>query len=150
MSEDVVIRRAGTADLEALLPLVRGYREFYGRPADSTREREFMRGHLERGTSIVLVALIGEAFAGFAQIFPTFNTVRPTPALILEDVFVQPHRRGSGIATALLERALDFARETGAAGMFLETAHDNLTAQRVYERSGWKREDRFYKYNAPL
>lgn len=150
MSEDVVIRRAGAADLEALLPLVRAYREFYGRPADSTREREFMRGHLERGTSIVFVAQIGEGLAGFAQVFSSYNTVRLAPALILEDIFVEPRRRGSGIATALLERALGYARETGAAGMFLETAHDNLTAQRVYERNGWTREDRFYKYNAPL
>lgn len=150
MCEDVVIKRAGTADLEALLPLVRAYREFYGRPGDAAREREFMRGHLERGTSIVFVAHIGETLAGFTQLFPTYNTVRLAPALILEDIFVEPHRRGSGVATALLERAVHYARETGAAGMFLETAHDNLTAQRVYERNGWTREERFYKYNAPL
>lgn len=150
MTEDVVIRRAGTADLEALLPLVRAYREFYERPADAAREREFMRGHLESGTSIVFVAQMGDALGGFAQLFPTYNTVRLAPALILEDIFVEPHRRGNGIATALLERATGYARETGAAGMFLETARDNLTAQRVYERNGWTREDRFYKYNAPL
>jgi predicted GNAT family acetyltransferase len=34
--------------------------------------------------------------------------------------------------------------------MFLETAMDNVTAQRVYARAGWSREGRFYKYNAPL
>jgi len=83
MSEDVVIRQAGAGDLEALLPLVRAYREFYERPADERREREFMRGHLERGTSIVFVAQLGDALVGFTQLFPTFSTVRLAPALIL-------------------------------------------------------------------
>lgn len=150
MSEKILIRRAGTSDLEALLPLVRAYREFYERPADAERERAFMRGHLERGTSIVFVAQAGDALVGFTQLFPTYSTVRLAPALILEDLFVEPHRRGSGIATALLERAVAYARETVAAGMFLETAYDNVSAQRVYERNGWTREERFYKYNAPL
>jgi len=49
-----------------------------------------------------------------------------------------------------LERAAGYARETGAAGMFLETAYDNVTAQRVYERNGWTRENQFCKYNSPL
>jgi ribosomal protein S18 acetylase RimI-like enzyme len=49
-----------------------------------------------------------------------------------------------------LERAAAHAREIGATGMFLETAMDNQPAQRVYERAGWTREGRFFKYNAPL
>jgi ribosomal protein S18 acetylase RimI-like enzyme len=87
---------------------------------------------------------------GFVQLFRTWSTVRLGPAFVLEDLFVEPAARGSGIADALLERALAFARERGATGMFLETALDNERAQRVYERNGWKREGRFLKYNAPL
>lgn len=146
-----VIRRATIDDLELLLPLVRGYREFYKQSHDAAAERAFMTHHLSSGSSIVFIALDehGDA-AGFTQIFETFSTVHLSSTLILEDLFVAREARGTGIASALLAAAVTYACESGASGMFLETAMDNATAQRVYERNGWSREARFYKYNASL
>jgi ribosomal protein S18 acetylase RimI-like enzyme len=147
---EACVRRASVADLEGLLPLVAAYREFYKQAADEPRERELMTDHLARGTSVVFVACLGEKIAGFVQMFQTLSTVMLGPQLILEDLFVDPAARRAGIASALLERAAAHAREIGATGMFLETAMDNQPAQRVYERAGWTREGRFFKYNAPL
>jgi ribosomal protein S18 acetylase RimI-like enzyme len=147
---EVGIRRATIADLDDVLPLVAAYRVFYGQAADEPRERELMTDHLARGSSVVFVACFGEGVAGFAQMFQTFSTVKLGPQLILEDLFVAPAARRHGIAAALLDRCLAHAREVGATGMFLETAMDNEAAQRVYERTGWTREGRFLKYNAPL
>ena len=144
------IRRAREGDLEALLPLVRGYREFYKQTHDGASERATMAGHLRDDTSTVYLAWNGERAVGFVQIFAYASTVRLAPSLVLEDLFVATDARGSGVATRLLERALEHARRIGAAGMFLETAMDNATAQRVYERCGWVREGHFFKYNAPL
>jgi ribosomal protein S18 acetylase RimI-like enzyme len=76
--------------------------------------------------------------------------VRLAPVLILEDLFVEPEHRMHGVARSLIHAAVAYARETGAAAMFLETAVDNERAQRVYEREGWRREEQFHKYNAPL
>jgi ribosomal protein S18 acetylase RimI-like enzyme len=84
------------------------------------------------------------------QLFKTYSTVHLANAWILEDLFVAPQFRRRGIAEALLSAALKHARDDGASSMFLETAYDNETAHRVYERAGWTREERFYKYNAPL
>jgi len=98
----------------------------------------------------VYLAWDGERAVGFVQIFAYQSTVRLAPTLILEDLFVQPGARGTGVASMLLERALEHARAAGAAGMFLETAVDNAPAQRVYERCGWVREGHFLKYNAPV
>jgi ribosomal protein S18 acetylase RimI-like enzyme len=145
-----VIRQADLGDLEVLLPLVRGYREFYERPHDARHEREFLERHLRDRTSTIFIALRDERAVGFVQMFGTWSTVHLAPSFVLEDLFVEPQARGSGAADALLERALEHARESGAAGMFLETAADNEHAQRVYERNGWTREKRFLKYNAPL
>jgi len=145
-----MIRKAGLGDLDALLPLVNAYRAFYKKAADPDGTRSFMQARLEKGTSIVLLAQLNAAVAGFAQIFETFSTVRLAPMLILEDLFVDPAQRGAGVGTALLQRAVEYAKERGAGGMYLETAQDNATAQRAYERAGWTREDEFYKYNAPL
>jgi len=146
----IEIRSARAGDLEALLPLVRGYREFYKQTHDAARERAVMEAHLRDGTSAIYIAWGDERAVGFVQIFAYHGAVSLAPTLILEDLYVHPDARGRGIATMLLERALDHARAAGAAGMHLETALDNATAQRVYERCGWAREGRFLKYNAPL
>ncbi len=146
-----MIRRATLDDLDSLLPLVRGYREFYKQAHDPAAERDFMHRHLSAGSSIVFLACDDlEQAIGFAQLFQTFSTVHLRSALILEDLFVAPPARGGGTASALLEAAIQYARQSGASGMFLETAIENTAAQRVYERNGWSREARFYKYNAPL
>ena len=45
-----------------------------------------------------------------------------------------------------MQRAQEFAQETNASGLMLETAVDNHTAQRLYEGLGWKRDNEFYRY----
>lgn len=151
MAGDAIeIRRARVEDLEALLPLVRGYREFYKRTHDARGERATMEAHLRDGTSAVYVAWDGGVAVGFVQLFHYVSTVCLSPTVILEDLFVAGGARGRGIASSLLERGLEYARSVGASEVHLETAVDNFVAQRVYERCGWTREARFLKYNAPL
>ncbi len=148
---DVNILPATLADIDSLLPLVTAYRTFYERPADTQREREFMTERLENRSSALFIARdCDDRIVGFAQLFQTWSTVWLGPSLIFEDLFVVPDARRSGVATKLLERAVAYALEIGAVGMFLETAMDNATAQAAYERAGWTREQRFYKYNATL
>lgn len=146
------ITRATVDDLEALLPLVTGYRVFYEREPELAGERAFVERNLRDGRSTIFLArdAEGRSTVGFVQLFQTHSTVCLGPQLILEDLFVIPEARGGGAAMKLIERAEAYAREIGAVGMFLETAMDNETAQRVYERAGWTRENRFYKYNAKL
>ena len=145
-----MIRLATIADLDALLPLVQAYRVFYQREPDAQRERAFIEAHLRNGTSTIYIAEVEGKPVGFMQLFKTYSTVRLANSWILEDLFVMPESRGRGVASELLARALEHARADGACGMFLETAQDNVTAQRVYERAGWTREGHFLKYNAPL
>jgi ribosomal protein S18 acetylase RimI-like enzyme len=146
-----MIRRATEADLDDLLPLIAAYRAFYGRPAEPAAERAFVASHLGAGTSVIFVASDAAGRAvGFAQLFPTHSTVHLGPSFVLEDLFVDPAARRSGIASSLLDRAVEHARECGAVGMFLETAADNAAAQALYRRKGWTLEERFFKFNASL
>jgi ribosomal protein S18 acetylase RimI-like enzyme len=146
----VTIRRADSSDLERLLPLAAGYREFYERRPDPAGERAFFERHLRDGSSVLFIAEEEGEVIGFTQLFASFSTVHLGPSFVLEDVYVIPNARNRGVGGALLDAALAFARENGAVGMSLETAATNQTAQRTYERCGWHREQRFVKYNAPL
>jgi GNAT superfamily N-acetyltransferase len=150
MKTGAVVSRAQSGDLEALLPLVGAYRKFYGQAPDPVAERRFIAKHLRDGSSAVFFARYDGRAVGFVQIFESWSTVRLAPVLILEDLFVEEAFRGRGIATQLIGAAQIFAREIGAAAMFLETAADNERAQEVYTRNGWAREEQFVKFNAPF
>ena len=58
-----------------------------------------------------------------------------------------PHQENRGVATALLEECKRLAIDTEAKELSLETMKSNLTAQRLYESCGWKRDDIFYTYH---
>ena len=148
--ENVRIHRAILKDLDDLLPLLEQYRVFYKRAPNAALEQRFLHERLANHDTAIFIARGAEGALGFAQITSSMSSVSLSPTLIIEDLFVDPSARGRGIATALLERAKAHARQHGAPALYLETAHTNRAAQRVYERAGWKIETEFRKYNCPL
>jgi GNAT superfamily N-acetyltransferase len=49
-----------------------------------------------------------------------------------------------------MKHAEQFAKETGSRGLFLRTATDNFPAQTLYEKCGWVKDDKFYRYDKIL
>lgn len=147
------IRRAQLADVERVAPLFDAYRVFYQQQSDLDGARSFLRERLGRDESVVFVAEsdAGDA-VGFVQLYPVFSSTATPPGRVwlLNDLFVVDAMRRHGIGRALLERAERLARETGAVGLTLSTATDNLRAQRLYEAMGYRRETIFFVYNRML
>lgn len=151
----VEIVRATIDDLEQLVPLFDGYRQFYKQASDLEGARNFLRAHFEENTSVIFLAFRvdeqGQRQAcGFTQLYPSFSSTSMKRIWILNDLFVAPSARRTGTGTALLERARQFAIETSAKRLTLNTAVDNYTAQSVYEAHGWKRDQEFYTYHLPF
>lgn len=140
------IIRATLDHLDTITPLFDGYRQFYQQPSDLTAARSFLRARLSQGESVIFLAEIHGRAAGFTQLYPSWSSVSMRRLWILNDLFVHPDFRQRGVGEGLLERARQFAIETDAKGLMLETAVDNLPAQRLYERLGWVREVEFYTY----
>jgi ribosomal protein S18 acetylase RimI-like enzyme len=148
---DASIRQATLQDLEDLVPLFDGYRQFYGRTSDVVSAREFLRARISRGESLVLMARDSTGVAlGFVQLYPSFSSVRVAPIFVLNDLFVLPSARRKGLGAQLLRAAADVARSAGAVRLKLSTAITNLPAQRLYEALGWKRDEEFYEYGLSL
>lgn len=145
----VTVTHAQPSDLDALAVLFDAYRQFYGQPSDVAAAREWLRSRLRFGESKVLLARRDGEAAGFAQLYPTFSSVRLARTWILNDLFVLPATRRQGIARSLLDAAAAFAREDGAAGIQLETARDNAAARATYRDAGW-REDATQWYSLSL
>ncbi len=65
----------------------------------------------------------------------------------VEDVIVDESARGKGVATALIEHALQVAREKGALKVGLTSLPRRIAANRLYQKIGFeKRESNMYRY----
>jgi putative acetyltransferase len=61
--------------------------------------------------------------------------------LELRKMYLVRSTRGRGVGRALMDRALAFARETGARRVVLDTTEEMTGAIRLYEASGFRRDD---------
>jgi GNAT superfamily N-acetyltransferase len=131
-------------DLEELLPLMRAYCDFYAvAPADGrllAMCRELLVDPEREG--IQLLARDGDGQAvGFATIFWTWSTLSAARIGVMNDLYVAPEARGTGVAEALILECRERCRGRGARWLSWQTAKDNLRAQKLYERVGAKREE---------
>ena len=147
---DIMIGRAEAGDLDALTPLFHDYRGSYSEIGDLEHEREFLSERMSRGESVVFIAWIGGDPAGFVQLYPTFSSLALCSKWILNDLYVAEHFRRRHVALALMQRVVEFVRETGAGRLDLKTGKDNAAAQQLYEALGWERDTKFFTYAFPF
>ena len=144
------ITHATPADVGDAAPLFDAYRQFYGKAPDVEAARRFLFARLSKNESVLFLARQGEHVIGFVHLYPVFSSVNLTRQWILNDLFVAPEARQLGVGRALTERARELAESTRANSLTLETASDNMPAQRLYESLGWKRDEEFYRYFLPI
>lgn len=145
------VSQATVRDLDVLVPLFDGYRQFYRQASDSARARAFLAERLTQQQSLIVLAHdLHGAGLGFTQLYPMFSSVRTVRTYVLNDLFVAPEARRHGVAKALLTAAAEHARALGAASLSLQTALDNAPAQALYESLGWQRDHTFCEYALSL
>jgi len=145
-NSSVSILRVTANHVDLAAPLFDQYRQFYRQPPDLPAATLFLKQRLHRQESVVFLALAGRSAVGFMQLYPLFSSIALKPHWLLNDLFVAPAARKTGIATKLLAAAHEFAMSTGAQGLSLETAIDNIAAQALYMKLGWKRDEEFDRY----
>jgi len=143
--------RATTIHLDAVAKLFDAYRGFYGQPSNREQSRAFIAERMAGNESAIFLVEdeSGEAL-GFVQLYPTFSSIDAHRTWLLSDLFTTPAARGRGVGRLLMNTVRDFAVETGAKGLVLETATDNFSAQGLYESLGWVRDTGYYTYTLDL
>jgi ribosomal protein S18 acetylase RimI-like enzyme len=146
-----VIRRATDADASALGRLggmlLRAHHTFDPRrfmaPGDDPESGYawFLRTQLDDDEVAVLVAeregaVVGYVFAGLEPL--SWKELRDACGFI-HDVAVDEAGRRAGVATALMEAAIEWLRGRGAPRVVLWTAERNPAAQRLFEKLGLRR-----------
>ena len=135
----MAIREATEADVDALLPLLRGYTDFY--ESDPTDEglRSMARDVIAAAEdhAFLLVATgDGDKVVGFALNQWKWSSLRGARVVVMDDLFVAESARGEGHADALIEAVAEVARRHGAAVLSWFTMPDNKRAHTVYDRVG--------------
>ena len=141
----MTIRQATVSDLDLISVLFAQYREFYGQLYDIAASGKFLEERLSKEESIVFVAIDNNEFAGFTQLYPSFTSVGMKRIWILNDLFVAAEYRQKGIAHALINKVIEYSKETGRSKVVLSTAYSNINAQKLYEKIGFEKEE-FFNY----
>ena len=148
-----VVATVTEADFPDLLPLMRGYCDFYEvDPSDEALlalSRELIASPELDGVQLIARDEDGRA-VGFATIFWTWSTLSASRIAVMNDLFVSTDARGGGVADALIEACAERARERGATSLDWQTARDNERARKVYDRVGARVDDRWVDYSLAL
>jgi GNAT superfamily N-acetyltransferase len=138
----LTIERVAEADLNELLPLMRAYCDFYEvGPSDEALlvlSRALIADPEREGLQL-LARNEGRA-VGFATIFWSWATTSAERIGVMNDLFVASDARGTGVAEALIEACRAECAAHGAGKLTWQTAPDNATAIKVYDRVGATRE----------
>ncbi len=142
------VRRARPGDEATLAALYREMQAHYESSdppggADASAAYAVSAGERQPFT---LVAEEDDRLLGFANLSPVFFGPGYQWLLFLEDIFVSEGGRGSGAGTALLHAMAKVARDEGYCRIDWTTGRDNVSAQRLYDRVGAKRQEKvFYR-----
>ena len=145
---EITIRRATVHDLEAVTTLFEMYREFYNQPPDRDGALHFLEERMNREDAVLFVATKGKILIAFSQLYPTCSSLSMKRVWILNDMFVLPAHRKQGVGANLLRAVLDYAKQTDAKAVVLETAPDNTSAQKLYRRFGFIQDEEFLHFSA--
>ena len=98
-----------------------------------------LAGRLRRllaGEATVAI-LAGEPAVGVALVTLRTNVWYDGPVALLDELYVEPARRGQGIGSAIVERLLALGRERGVGLVEINVDESDVDAQRFYERHGF-------------
>ncbi len=136
MGAEFAVRRATLDDAESIGRLLHDFNTEFGdhTPGPEALAERFRTLLAGRDTAVLLA---GGTPHGLAVL--RFRPAIFTEALecYLAELYVAPDRRGRGLGRALLEAAMELARQQGADHMDLGTSEDDVAARALYESAGF-------------
>jgi ribosomal protein S18 acetylase RimI-like enzyme len=102
-------------------------------------EKKYPLENVDYGTYVgnpdkaVFFAYADEELAGQIRIYRNWNRFA-----YIDDIAVKTAFRRQGVARALINEAIDWARRGGYPGLMLETQNNNVLACRLYESCGFQ------------
>jgi GNAT superfamily N-acetyltransferase len=144
LSPELEIRRLRTDEVPAATALLGAQLDDHGTPTEREALAE-ATGELARrpDRGLLLAGVAAGRLVGIAAVSWAWPLERPGQRCAwLEELYVAPAFRGSGVGTRLLRAAIEAATEAGAAAIDLEVVGGHERAARLYRREGFAPLDR--------
>jgi len=138
MSTPHLLRPAREADLPAIVGLITELAVFEKLEHLVVVTPESLKPHLfgPKPAAECVVGEVGGTVVAFALFFQNFSTFLGKPGLYLEDLYVQPAHRGTGLGKALLRHLGALAVQRGCGRFEWSVLDWNERAIRFYEGMG--------------
>ena len=138
MSTPHTLRPATPADLAAIVSLIRELADFEELTHLVVVTPQSLAPHLfgERPVAEAVVGEVDGTVVAFALFFTNFSTFLGRPGLYLEDLYVQPAHRGTGLGKALLQHLASLAVSRGCGRFEWSVLDWNLRAIDFYQKMG--------------
>ncbi len=140
-----MIRAARPSEADAVAALINAINSLDGVPPARPMTGEVVRRDLlgEQPRAILLVAEVEGAVVGFATAGPIYDAERQAEALMLLDLYVEPHARRRGLARGLMAALAAEALRRGAGCLWWGVDEGDDEATLFYRAIGARSEGRF-------
>ena len=144
----MIIEQCTISHLDNFAILFNDYRVHFEQPADLIGSKAFIADRLTKNQAVIFLAIDEEskALMGFTLLYPMYSSLKAKSTWTLNDMFIAEKFRKFGVATQLLDRVKRFGEETDAQWITLKTGTDNLQAQALYEKFGFRKDEDCYYY----
>ena len=132
------LRPAEPRDVAAIVALITELADYerLSHLVQATPEKLFPQLFGDKPTAECVVGEVSGEVVAFALFFSNFSTFLAKPGLYLEDLYVRPAHRGSGLGKALLEHLACLAAERGCGRFEWSVLDWNVDAIGFYEKFG--------------
>lgn len=147
---DITIRTAVAADAAVIHAMIRSLAEGLGMAdqVSSSPQDLLQHGFGERPAFMALIAEQQGQPLGLSLYFFTFSSWAGKRGVYLQDIFVDPRARGTGLGHQLLAETARQAAQQGAEFMRLAVDKDNQAARDFYRNAGMIHAERDCIYKA--
>ena len=135
-----VVRRAVATDSGEVVRLIEAYCAEDRHAFDEPLVRRALEPLLDGdrfGTVGVLDHPDASGLSGYGVLTWGYSLESGGVDALIDELFVDPAHRGTGLGTAIIEWLSHRATDAGASRILLEVEAHNPSARRLYERLGW-------------
>lgn len=151
MNENFTVRKATENDINLIENLIKGLAAYEKRPQDMTATQEDLRYLLfEKNIATALIAELDGEPVGYAIYYPVFASFAAKAGVHLEDLFLKPEKRRSGLGTRFFAEVAEFVKQDGFSYIEWSCLDWNEPAINFYNKIGAKEEHgrRYFSYTA--
>jgi ribosomal protein S18 acetylase RimI-like enzyme len=142
------IKKITANEIDDLVGLFDQYMVFYNQPSAPEKYKEYILQRLNNSEASVYIAYNEESVpVGFVLNYHSFSSVSLGKVIVLNDLFVAPASRKTGIANKLIGCSITLAKECSAVRVDLATAKDNSNAQALYKKIGFVQDSEYFSYS---